>query len=82
MNTFLMELLVKNGVRTIKIKGRDTEEYGRIVPVEYPEIDITTESGRQQVALNCDAIDEVTEIYVNGSLSNCFTEDTICSLIR
>ena len=81
MNTFLLELLVQRGVKTVKIKGKDTEEYGHIVPVEFPEIDITTEEGRQQVTLNCDSVDEVTEIYVDGS-STCYTEDTICSLIR
>lgn len=81
MNTFLLELLVKNGVKTVHVKGRDTEDYGHIVPVEFPEIDITTEEGRQQVALNCDSIDEVTEIYVNGD-ATCYTEDNICSLIR
>lgn len=81
MNTFLLELLAQRGVKTVKIKGKDTEEYGHIVPVEFPEIDITTEEGRQQVTLNCDSVDEVTEIYVDGS-STCYTEDTICSLIR
>lgn len=81
MNTLLLELLAKNGVKSVKVKGKDTEEYGRIVPVEFPEIDITTDEGRQQVTLNCDSVDEVTEIYVDGS-STCYTEDTICSLIR
>lgn len=81
MNTFLLELLAKHGVKSVTVKGRDTEEYGHIVPVEFPEIDITTEEGRQQVALNCDSIDEVTEIYVNGD-ATCYTEDTICSLMR
>ena len=81
MNTLLLELLVKRGVKTVKIKGRDTEDYGRIVPVEFPEIDVTSESGRQQVALNCDSVDEVTEIYINND-PTCYTEDTICSLIR
>lgn len=81
MNTFLLELLAKNGVKSVKVKGKDTEDYGHIVPVEFPEIDITTEEGRQQVTLNCDSVDEVTEIYVDGS-STCYTEDTICSLIR
>ena len=81
MNTFLLELLVQRGVKTVKIKGRDTEDYGRIVPVEFPEIDVTSESGRQQVALNCDSIDEITEIYINND-PTCYTEDTICSLIR
>ena len=81
MNTFLLELLAKNGVKSVKVKGKDTEEYGHIVPVEFPEIDITTEEGRQQVTLNCDSVDEVTEIYVDGS-STCYTENTICSLIR
>lgn len=80
MNTFLLELLAKNGVKSVKVKGKDTEEYGHIVPVEFPEIDITTEEGRQQVTLNCDSVDEVTEIYVDGS-PTCYTEDTICSLI-
>lgn len=81
MNTFLLELLAKHGVKSVTVKGRDTEEYRHIVPVEFPEIDITTEEGRQQVAMNCDSIDEVTEIYVNGDVT-CYTEDTICSLIR
>ena len=81
MNVFLLELLAQRGVRSIKIRGKDTEEYGHIVPVEFPEIDITTDEGRQQVTLNCDSVDEVTEIYVDGS-STCYTEDTICSLIR
>lgn len=81
MNVFLLELLAKHGVKSVKVKGKDTEEYGHIVPVEFPEIDITTEDGRQQVTLNCDSVDEVTEIYVNGS-STCYTLDTICSLIR
>ena len=81
MNTLLLELLVQRGVKTVKIKGRDTEDYGRIVPVEFPEIDVTSESGRQQVALNCDSVDEVTEIYINND-PTCYTEDTICSLIR
>ena len=47
MNTFLLELLEKHGVKSVTVKGRDTEEYGHIVPVEFPEIDITTEEGRQ-----------------------------------
>ena len=81
MNTLLLELLVQRGVKTVKIKGRDTEDYGHIVPVEFPEIDVTSESGRQQVALNCDSIDEITEIYINND-PTCYTEDTICSLIR
>ena len=81
MNVFLLELLAQRGVKSIKIRGKDTEEYGHIVPVEFPEIDITTDEGRKQVVLNCDSVDEVTEIYVNGS-STCYTEDTICSLIR
>lgn len=81
MNVFLLELLAQHGVKSVKVKGKDTEEYGHIVPVEFPEIDITTDEGRQQVTLNCDSVDEVTEIYVNGS-STCYTEDTICSLIR
>ena len=81
MNTFLLELLVQRGVKTVKIKGRDTEDYGHIVPVEFPEIDVTSEAGRQQVALNCDSIDAVTEIYINND-PTCYTEDTICSLIR
>ena len=81
MDTFLLELLVQRGVKTVKIKGRDTEDYGRIVPVEFPEIDVTSEDGRQQVVLNCDSIDEITEIYINSD-PTCYTEDTICSLIR
>lgn len=81
MNTLLLELLVKRGVKTVKIKGKDTEDYGHIVPVEFPEIDVTSEAGRQQVALNCDSVDEVTEIYINND-PTCYTEDTICSLIR
>lgn len=81
MDTFLLELLVQRGVKTVKIKGKDTEDYGRIVPVEFPEIDVTSEDGRQQVVLNCDSIDEITEIYINND-PTCYTEDTICSLIR
>ena len=80
MDTFLLELLVQRGVKTVKIKGKDTEDYGRIVPVEFPEIDVTSEDGRQQVALNCDSIDEITEIYINNDPTR-YTEDTICSLI-
>lgn len=81
MNVFLLELLAAHGIKSIKIRGTDTEDYGRIVPVEFPEIDITSDDGRQQVMLNCSSIDEITEIYVNN-LSTCYTEDTICSLIR
>lgn len=81
MDTFLLERLVQRGVKTVKIKGRDTEDYGHIVPVEFPEIDVTSEDGRQQVVLNCDSIDEITEIYINND-PTCYTEATICSLIR
>ena len=79
MNVFLLELLAKHGVKSVKIKGKDTEAYGHIVPVEFPENDITTDDGRQQVTLNCDSVDAGTEVYVKRS-SVCYTEDTVSSL--
>ena len=77
MDTVILELLVKRGAKTIEIKGRDTEEYNRVVSVSFPEIDITSENGRQTVVLNCGSLDEVTEIYINGDHSVSYTEETI-----
>ena len=82
MDTNLLSMLVDRGVKTIEIKGKDTEEYNRIVSVSFPEIDITTEDGRQTVVLNCSSLDEVTEIYINGDHSMSYKEDTIINYRR
>ncbi len=80
MNTFLLELLAKQGIKTIVVKGTDTEDYGRVVPVIYPAIDITTEDGRSTVSINCSALDEITEIYIDNDPKS-YNIDTLHELL-
>lgn len=66
MDLYYLELLTELGVKTVQVKGWSTEEYGHRVPVEFPDTDITTCEGRGDVALQCDTIDDISEIVVNG----------------
>ena len=79
MDEFFLELLLEKGVKTVLVKGTDTEDYGHVVPVEFPEVNITTKAGRDQVVLNCSTIDVVTEVIVNGTDRH--TVESLCQLL-